>query len=334
LGLFAIGGWLLMNLWHQQGRLLLRLEALEEKLGVPAQSGEQASSGLPVGTQAPPFSLVDLNGKTHTLKSLLELGKPTLLIFTDVNCGPCTALMPDIAHWQKEYANTLTIVPISRGDRKANQAKAKEFGVRTILLLKDDEVAEAYQCWGTPGAVVIRPDGTIGSPIAEGAGAIEAQVARLIGGPTLVAPAAKVGEPAPPIKLPNLAGKTITLADFKNYPTAILFWNPSCGFCQQMLDDLKRWERDRAKDAPRLLVVSTGTVAQNRAMDLQSPVVLDQRFATAQAYGAGGTPSAVLIDRQGKVASEVAVGAPAVLELLTRQSQTIQPAGKEQVKGV
>jgi prepilin signal peptidase PulO-like enzyme (type II secretory pathway) len=140
LGIFAIGGGLLLNLWHQQGRLLLRLEALEEKLGVPAQSGEQAPSGLPVGTQAPAFSLVDLNGKTHTLKSLLELGKPLVLIFSDVNCGPCTALMPDIAHWQKEYPNTLTIVPISRGDRKSNQRKAKEFGVKTMLLQKDREV--------------------------------------------------------------------------------------------------------------------------------------------------------------------------------------------------
>jgi hypothetical protein len=42
-----------------------------------------------------------------------------------------------------------------------------------MLLQKDREIAEAYQCWGTPGAVVIRPDGTIGSQIAEGAEAIK-----------------------------------------------------------------------------------------------------------------------------------------------------------------
>jgi hypothetical protein len=44
-------------------------------------------------------------------------------------------------------------------------------------------------------------------------------------------------------------------------------------------------------------------------------VLLDQSFATGQAFGASGTPSAVLVDAEGKVASEVAVGAPAVLEL-------------------
>jgi hypothetical protein len=50
-------------------------------------------------------------------------------------------------------------------------------------------------------------------------------------------------------------------------------------------------------------------------MGLASTVVLDQQFAVGRAFGASGTPSAVLIDAEGKVASEVAVGAPAVLEL-------------------
>jgi hypothetical protein len=50
-------------------------------------------------------------------------------------------------------------------------------------------------------------------------------------------------------------------------------------------------------------------------MDLRSPVVLDQEFAVGFAFGASGTPSAVLVDEGGKVASEVAVGAEAVLEL-------------------
>jgi hypothetical protein len=67
--------------------------------------------------------------------------------------------------------------------------------------------------------------------------------------------------------------------------------------------------------APKVLVVSAGAVEANKEMGLDSPVLLDQQFATGRAFGAGGTPSAVLIDEAGKIASEVAVGAPAVLEL-------------------
>jgi hypothetical protein len=50
-------------------------------------------------------------------------------------------------------------------------------------------------------------------------------------------------------------------------------------------------------------------------MNLNSPAVLDQQFSVGRSFGTGGTPSALLVDAKGKVASEVAVGAPAVLEL-------------------
>ena len=82
-----------------------------------------------------------------------------------------------------------------------------------------------------------------------------------------------------------------------------------------MLNDLKAWEADPPEGAPKLLVVSSGTVAENKAMGLRSTVVLDQNFSVGSAFGASGTPSAVLVDSEGKVASEVAVGAPAVLGL-------------------
>ena len=95
----------------------------------------------------------------------------------------------------------------------------------------------------------------------------------------------------------------------------MLFWNTGCGFCQQMLPDLKAWEEVSPGGAPRLLVVPTGTEEANRQMDLTSTVVLDQQFAAGRAFGASGTPSAVLVDAEGRIASEVAVGAPAVLRL-------------------
>jgi hypothetical protein len=61
-----------------------------------------------------------------------------------------------------------------------------------------------------------------------------------------------------------------------------------------------------------------GSVEENRAMGLRSPVVLDQQFATMHAFGASGTPSGVLVDEEGKIASQLAVGAPAVLGLAER----------------
>jgi hypothetical protein len=95
----------------------------------------------------------------------------------------------------------------------------------------------------------------------------------------------------------------------------LLFWNPDCGFCQQMLDDLKAWEASPSPGAPKLLVVSTGSVENNRAMNLRSKVVLDPNFEAGPAFGAGGTPMAVLLDAKGLIASNVAAGADAVFAL-------------------
>jgi hypothetical protein len=82
-----------------------------------------------------------------------------------------------------------------------------------------------------------------------------------------------------------------------------------------MLLDLKEWEENPLEGAPNLLVISAGTEEANKEMGLSSPVVINQGFSVGMAFGAGGTPSTVLVDEAGKIASEVAVGASAVLEL-------------------
>src|SRR5204862_7639 len=97
--------------------------------------------------------------------------------------------------------------------------------------------------------------------------------------------------------------------------TLVLFWNPGCGFCQQMLDDLKEWERHRPTGAPALLVISTGSPEDNAHPGFRSPVLLDAQFETAGLFGVSGTPSAVLLDDTGRIASDVAVGAEAVFML-------------------
>ena len=62
-------------------------------------------------------------------------------------------------------------------------------------------------------------------------------------------------------------------------------------------------------------MVSTGDVEANRAEGFTSPVALDPTFAAARSFGAGGTPSAVLVDAEGRIASGVAVGGQSVLAL-------------------
>src|SRR5882724_4884411 len=319
-------GWLLLQMMTQQGRLLLRIEALENRLGAaPARQ-----PGLAVGTPAPAFNLPGLHGETMTLEALRARGKPLLLFFTDPGCGPCTALLPEIGQWQRDHAAKMRVALISRGTVEANRAKVTEPGVTQVLLQKDREVAEAYQAYGTPSAVVVRQDGTIGSPLAQGADAIRALITTTLNPPAAAPrpPAGlKIGEPAPDFSLPDLAGKTVKLSDFRGKPTLVLFWRPSCGFCERMLPDLKTWETNARTGAPKLLVVSTDSIAENQAMGLRSPVVLDKGgINVGSKFGAGGTPMAVLVDAEGKIASELAAGAPAVLALAGQEQRQVRSA--------
>src|SRR5436305_12059991 len=136
-----------------------------------------------------------------------------------------------------------------------------------------------------------------------------------------------MGEPAPDFSLPDLAGQMVHLSDFRGSTTLVLFWRPSCGFCQRMLEDLKAWEAQKPAGAPRLLVVSTDSVESNQAMGLRSPVVLDQDgMGVGRLFGATGTPMAVLVDAEGKIVSELAAGAPAVLALAGQEKDTTAPA--------
>jgi methylamine dehydrogenase accessory protein MauD len=312
--------WVMIHLLRQNGRLMVRLEALESGHAsgdaVLSRNGSQSTAGLRVGSPAPAFELLDLRGERLTLDSLRAPGQQVMLIFTDPGCDPCTELLPEIGRWQRNYADEVTISLISRGDPEENRAKTAEHGVERVLLQQDWEVAAAYQVEGTPSAVLVRPEGTIGSSLALGYEPVETLAAHAVGAPGPYIPLGKkVGEPAPPLKLPDLNGNSIELSDFRGTETLVLFWSPTCGFCNEILDDLKALEASPPKGAPKLLVVSTGTVEANEAMGLRSPVVLDEGFNAGQAFDAPGTPCAVLVDAEGNVASEVVEGPSEVLEL-------------------
>jgi peroxiredoxin len=352
--LAALEAYLLLQLLAQNGRVLLRLDAMQERLDavrsaapVP-EDGATSGAGLAVGEPAPEFSLTGVHGETMTLAALRSSGKPVLLSFTSPSCRPCTALLPDLARWQRELAGSVTVAFLSQGTAEANREKAAEHSLSHVLLQREREVSDAYLAYGTPSAVLVRPDGMIGSGLAQGAEAIRALVARVAGGAATpmplapyppppgagapcpncgqyhgaapsAAPAAPaglaVGTPAPALKLRDLTGREVDLADYRGRETLVLFWNPGCGFCQQLMPQLKAWESDHPSTAPALLVVSTGEVAANEAMGFASTVVLDQGFAVGGRFAANGTPSGVLIDAAGNVSSTLAVGGPAVMEL-------------------
>lgn len=303
----AVGAAAFLHLLRSYGRALVRIERLEAALSHGPD--DTPAPGLELGTPAPAFALADAaTGDRVTLEALLESRLPLLLVFASPGCGPCDALMPDLAGWQAAHAERLRVVVLSHGTADALHADAERHGLRYLLRDVDGRLYDEYEANGTPSAVLVGADATIASRLAAGPGAIAELVARVLDEPGLA-----IGSPAPSLEhLPALDGRSPT----PGRESLVLFWNPDCGFCRSMHEELLDWEAGSNGSAPQLVVVSSGSAERTRADGFASPVLLDSGWSAGAAFGAAGTPSAVLVDAEGRVSCEVLVGAETILARL------------------
>jgi peroxiredoxin/uncharacterized membrane protein YphA (DoxX/SURF4 family) len=320
LAAFAAVAWTLLHLTRSYGRVLNRLERVEQALARAGLSVDDEpvmpQVGHEPGAEAPAFSLVDTRGDTVTLDDLLEPGRPLLLLSTSTNCGPCAALMPMLTTWQSEHADALTIAVLSGSDPESLRAEAKEHDLACVLIDEDFAVSGAYAAIGTPSAVIVSPERKIASWVASGPDWIERLVTDAVAPPADGAGGLAVGEPAPQLALADLDGRRAELAELRGSDVALLFWNPGCGYCRSMHEDLIAWEAQRPAGATGLVIVTSGDIEETRQEGFASRVLLDPDLEASAAFAASGTPMAVRIDAEGNVASPLAAGAEAVLALV------------------
>ncbi len=301
-----------VSLLRSYGKVLVRVERLEAALGDAGYSFDELEEGpalgLEPGTPAPAFALADAGkaGREVGLHDLLRPGLPLLLVFTSPGCGPCETLMPDLARWQAAHGDRLSVAVLGQAEPDELRADATRHDLRTVLADAEGEIYRAYEVAGTPSAVLVAPDATIRSNLAAGPGAI----AELVAG-VLDAPGLPVGAPSPALdQLAALHARPILTGGRESL---LLFWDPDCGFCRSMHADLVAWEAEANGSSPQLVVISTGSAERTGAERFTSPVLLDPDWSAAGAFGVGGTPSAVVVDADGRVASEILVGAEAIL---------------------
>jgi peroxiredoxin len=132
-----------------------------------------------------------------------------------------------------------------------------------------------------------------------------------------------VGTEAPEFELPDLAGEPVTLAALREpgLPVLLLFSDPACEPCKTLLPEVGRWQQEWANELT-LAVVSNASLEQNRASAAEQDLTLvlsQQKHDVSLAYGALGTPMAVLVDGDGRIASRVAAGEAAIAELVAQE---------------
>ncbi|MDR5759411.1 redoxin domain-containing protein [Caballeronia sp. LZ035] len=137
------------------------------------------------------------------------------------------------------------------------------------------------------------------------------------------------GSIAPDFELPDLSGALHRLSAFRGRPVLLIFFNPACSFCMSMLPELKSFAPESENGKPMPLVLSTGEAETNRQLfqthGIECPVLLQKDRELAAQYRAHGTPVGYLIDEEGTVASELAMGAAALMALATSPAPQATP---------
>src|SRR5262245_15981852 len=128
-----------------------------------------------------------------------------------------------------------------------------------------------------------------------------------------------VGTAAPDFELPDLAGIRHKLSECRGKDLLLIFFNPQCGFCTKMAADLAALSAEGGDGGAVPVVITTGDAEENRKLveryGIRCLVLLQKEMEVASKFRAQGTPKGYRIDKTGRIASELTVGAEALLDL-------------------
>jgi peroxiredoxin len=169
----------------------------------------------------------------------------------------------------------------------------------------------------------------------------------------------KASTRAPDFRLPRLDGRgELSLEEFRGRRVLLVFSSPNCGPCNGLAPELEKFHREQEQHkvgravpcAPpgdetfqngahgvtrptvAVVMISKGEPKENRAKvkehGLTFPVVLQQQWEISRRYAMFATPIAYLIDEQGVIVNDVAVGVEAILELIAAAVRTAPASGR------
>jgi peroxiredoxin len=306
--------WLNLGLLRQHGRMLTRLDALEQRLGMAADTPPET---LAVGAAAPSVTVSDTAGSDVTVHTLLEAGLPMVLLFTSPGCRPCSVLIPEVARWQARHAGELRIALVVSAGPEQVRATAEEHAIALALVDADRGLANAFGVSATPSAVLLDASGHLAAPIARGSAAARVLVHRagaiLDSGRELSTDwSLRRGDRLPDVDLQDGNGARVSLAATAARTGLLVFWDTQCGYCRQLGPQLARLS---GLDS-RLTIIVNRPATDVLLDGLGTQVLLDPIGEVMHMVGGTGTPSAVSVDANGRLTSEPMVGATAILNAL------------------
>ena len=132
-------------------------------VGLPAFDGWSMGSRVPtVGMQAEDFSLLDLEGKSQSLRQYR--GKIVLVNFWATWCKPCTTEMPAMqVIYDKLRDKGFVVLAVNEleDEAKVREHIATYKHTFPVLLDRDNKVANQFGVFGLPVSVFIDQEGRV-----------------------------------------------------------------------------------------------------------------------------------------------------------------------------
>lgn len=126
---------------------------------------------------------------------------------------------------------------------------------------------------------------------------------------------------APSFDIAAYTGGSTSLAQLLAYgkPLLLIFTSPTCGSCVVLFQEIKEWQEAHSERLT-IALISFGTIKENFvnvARNGLGQVLLQQQDRdVAKKYGADVTPTAVVVNAGGRIATPMAAGADEIRNLL------------------
>jgi thiol-disulfide isomerase/thioredoxin len=120
-----------------------------------------------------------------------------------------------------------------------------------------------------------------------------------------------LGKPAPPFVVTTLAGKQVSLADYKGKTLIVNFWATWCGACKLEMPWLAQLREQYAPQGFEVLGIVTDNAPTEKIAALTQKYIVKYpifmcNHKTAQAYGGlPDLPESFFIDRHGRIIAEI-----------------------------
>lgn len=147
------------------GRAPAPAVALLLALALTAGTAWGQDVSLPLGTQAPPANLENMDGNPVQLLDYVEAGKPTLIEFWASWCHECEALQPEIDRVHSAFGDQVNVVAVavavSQSQRRVKRHVEEHGAGYPYLWDGKGEAVRAFKVPGTSVVVILDGEGRV-----------------------------------------------------------------------------------------------------------------------------------------------------------------------------